>query len=78
MCPGKAALTTKKKKYFSRIRVEDLAIIIKKMFFSSKKSMTLNAADDLPSTNVEVANYAARLLKLKYLKAKPISKFRNN
>ncbi len=73
----KTNIYVKEKKYFSRIRVEDLAIIIKKMFFSSKKSMTLNAADDLPSTNVEVANYAARLLKLKYLKAKPISKFRN-
>ena len=67
----------KEKKYFSRIRVEDLAIVIKKMFFSSKKSMILNAADDKPSTNVEVANYAARLLKIKFLKPKPISKFKN-
>ena len=47
------------------------------MFFSSKKSMTLNASDDKPSTNIEVANYAARLLKIKYLTAKPISKFQN-
>ena len=39
--------------------------------------MTLNAADDKPSTNIEVANYAARLLKLKYLNAKPISEFKN-
>tara|TARA_B100000579_G_scaffold66736_1_gene49840 strand:+ start:369 stop:1241 length:873 start_codon:yes stop_codon:yes gene_type:complete len=73
----KTNIYVKEKKYFSRIRVEDLALIIKKMFFSSKKSMTLNASDDKPSTNIEVANYAARLLKLKYLTAKPISKFQN-
>ena len=73
----KTNIYVKEKKYFSRIRIEDLAIVIKKMFFSSKRSMTLNAADDKPSTNIEVANYAARLLKLKYLKAKPISQFKN-
>ncbi len=67
----------KEKKYFSRIRVEDLAVIIKKMFFSSRKSMTLNASDDKPSTNIEVSNYAAKLLNLKYLYAKPIAKFKN-
>ena len=39
--------------------------------------MILNAADDKPSTNIEVANYAAQLLKLKYLKAKSISQFKN-
>ena len=73
----KTNIYVKEKKYFSRIRIEDLAIVIKKMFFSSKRSMTLNVADDKPSTNIEVANYAARLLKLKYLKAKPISQFKN-
>ena len=73
----KTNIYVKEKKYFSRIRVEDLAVVIKKLFFSSKKSMTLNVADDKPSTNIEVANYAARLLKLKYLKGKPISQFKN-
>lgn len=73
----KTNIYVKEKKYFSRIRVEDLAIVIEKMFFSSRKSMTLNAADDEPSTNIEVAYYAAQLLKLKHLKAKPISKFKN-
>tara|TARA_Y100001970_G_scaffold250932_1_gene323206 strand:+ start:661 stop:1527 length:867 start_codon:yes stop_codon:yes gene_type:complete len=67
----------KEKKFFSRIRIEDLAIIIKKTFFSSKSSMTLNASDDQPATNVEVAKYAAKLLKLKSLHAVPISKFKN-
>ena len=67
----------KEKKFFSRIRIEDLAIIIKKTFFSSKSSMILNVSDDQPSTNVEVAKYAANLLKLKSLYAVPISKFKN-
>ena len=67
----------KEKKFFSRIRIEDLARIIKKTFFSSKSSMILNVSDDQPSTNVEVAKYAANLLKLKSLYAVPISKFKN-
>ena len=50
----KTNIYVKEKKYFSRIRIEDLAIVIKKMFFSSKRSMTLNVADDKPSTNIEV------------------------
>ena len=68
----------KEKKYFSRIRVEDLAEILKKMFYSKKKFMVLNASDNKPATNVEVANFAAKLLKIKDLKAIPISKFKNN
>ena len=35
--------------------------------------MILNASDDRPSTNVEVAKFAGRLLKIKDLKAVPIS-----
>ena len=73
----KKNIFVKEKKYFSRIRAEDLAIIIKKIFYSKIKSMVLNASDDKPSTNVEVAKYAARLLKIKSLEAKSISKFKN-
>ena len=43
----------REKKYFSRIRVEDLANIIKSLFYSSSKSMILNTSDDRPSTNVK-------------------------
>ena len=67
----------KEKKYFSRIRIEDLANILKKMFFSSKKNMILNAADDKPATNIEVAKFAAKLLKIKVLVPVSISKFKN-
>ena len=49
----KKNIYVREKKYFSRIRIEDLANIIKKMFYSNKKSMVLNASDDKPSTNIE-------------------------
>ena len=67
----------KEEKFFSRIRIEDLALIIKKMFYSKKKSMILNASDDKPSTNKEVALFAAKLLKIKSLQPVSISKFKN-
>ena len=67
----------KEKKFFSRIRVEDLAIIIKKIFFSLKKCMVLNASDDRPSTNIEVAKFASKLLRIKKLTSVPISSFKN-
>ena len=73
----KSKIFVKEKKYFSRIRIEDLATIIKKMFFSSKKNMILNASDDQPATNLEVVHYASRLLNVKNLQAVPISKFKN-
>ena len=73
----KKNIYVKEKKFFSRIRIEDLAVVIKKMFFSSRSSMILNASDDKPSTNVEVAKFAAKLLKIKSLHAVPIFKFKN-
>ena len=73
----KKNIYVKDKKFFSRIRIEDLAVIIKKMFFSSKSTMILNASDDKPSTNIEVAKFAAKLLKIKSLHAVPILKFKN-
>ena len=74
---SKTNIYVKEKKYFSRIRVEDLAQIIKKMFYSVKKTLILNASDDKPATNIEVANFAAKLLNIKNLKPVPISKFKN-
>ena len=67
----------KEEKFFSRIRIEDLALIIKKMFYSKKKSMILNASDDKPATNKEVAMFAAKLLKIKSLQPVSITKFKN-
>lgn len=39
--------------------------------------MTLNISDDRPSTNIEVANFAAKLLKLKSIQPISINKFKN-
>ena len=47
------------------------------MFYSKRNSLILNASDDKPATNIEVANFAAKLLKIKNLKSVPISKFKN-
>ena len=74
---SKTNIYVKEKKYFSRIRIEDLAQIIKKMFYSKKNFLILNASDDKPATNIEVANFAAELLKIKNLKPISISKFKN-
>ena len=49
----KTKIYVREKKYFSRIRVEDLVNIIKKTFSSTKKGLILNASDDKPSTNIE-------------------------
>ena len=67
----------KEKKYFSRIRIEDLVKIIDKMFKTKISNMILNAADDKPSTNLDVANYVAELLGIKKIRAVPISEFKN-
>ena len=74
---SKTKIYVKEKKYFSRIRVEDLAQIIKKVFYSQKKNLILNASDDQPATNIEVANFVAKLLKIKILKPISIAKFKN-
>ena len=74
---SKKSIFVKEKKYFSRIRIEDLAQIIKKMFYSQKSSLILNASDDKPATNIEVANFAAKLLKIKNLRPMPIANFKN-
>ena len=47
------------------------------MFYSKKKFLILNASDDKPATNIEVASFAAKLLKIKFLKPISISKFKN-
>ncbi len=73
----KKKVYVKEEKFFSRIRIEDLANIIKKIFYSKKKSMILNAADDKPATNKEVAYFVAHLLKIKSLKSISIKDFNN-
>ena len=57
--------------------LDRLAQIIKKMFYSQKSNLILNASDDKPATNIEVANFAAKLLKIKNLRPMPIAKYKN-
>jgi len=73
----KSKIYVKERKFFSRIRIEDLANIIKKLFFSKKKSIILNASDDKPASNVDVANYAAKILKIESLTPVSILNFKN-
>ena len=73
----KKKVYVKEEKIFSRIRVEDLALIIKKIFYSQNRSMILNAADDKPATNKEVAFFVAKLLKIKSLNSVSILSFKN-
>ena len=47
------------------------------MFYSQERYLILNASDDKPATNTEVANFAAKRLKIKNLKSIPISQFKN-
>ena len=47
------------------------------MFYSEKSSLILNASDDKPATNIEVANFAAKLLKIKNLRPMSIANFKN-
>ena len=54
-----------------------MARIINKLFLSKEKSLILNASDDKPSTNTEVAYYAAKLLKIKKLNKVSILSFKN-
>ena len=72
----KTKIYVREKKYFSRIRVEDLVNIIKKTFSSTKKGLILNASDDKPSTNIEELLYAAELLRIKSLKPVSIYDFK--
>ena len=74
---SKKSIYVKEKKYFSRIRIEDLAQIVKKVFYSQKSCLILNASDDKPATNIEVANFAAKLLKIKNLRPMSIANFKN-
>ncbi len=73
----KKPIFVKEKKYFSRIRVEDLALIVKKLFFSSSRSLILNASDDEPASNIDVAIYAAKLLKINSIQPVSITSFKN-
>ena len=56
----------KKNHFFSRIRVEDIAQVIDKIFNSKKISgQIFNVSDDKPASSYEITKYSAKMLKIK-------------
>ncbi len=61
---GNAQLVDKKNHFFSRIHVEDIANILFSSLDNFKKNEIYNICDDKPASQIEVAAYGAKLLKL--------------
>ena len=61
---GKVQIVDKKNHFFSRIHVEDIANILFKSLDNFKNNETYNICDDKPASQIEVAAYGAKLLKL--------------
>ena len=66
---GPKVFVRKKNHFFSRIRIEDIAQVIHKVFKNkSIKYETFNVADDLPASSEILNKYAAKILKIRNLK----------
>ena len=61
---GKVQIVDKKNHFFSRIHVEDIANILFKSLNNFKNNEIYNICDDKPASQIEVAAYGAKLLKL--------------
>ena len=61
---GKVQIVDKKNHFFSRIHVEDIANILFKSLSNFKDNEIYNICDDKPASQIEVAAYGAKLLKL--------------
>ena len=62
---NKVQLVDQKNHFFSRVHVEDIANILFKSLENFKNNETFNICDDRPASQLEVAAYGAKLLKLK-------------
>ena len=62
---GEVQIVDKKNHFFSRIHVDDIANILFKSIYNFKNNEIYNICDDKPASQIEVANYGAKLLKLK-------------
>ena len=60
----KVQIVDKKNHFFSRIHVEDIANILFKSLDNFKNNEIYNICDDKPASQIEVAAYGAKLLKL--------------
>ena len=61
---GKVQIVDKKNHFFSRIHVEDIANILFKSLNNFKNNEIYNICDDKPASQIEVAAYGAKLLKI--------------
>ena len=61
---GKVEIVNKKNHFFSRIHIEDIANILFKSLDNFKDNEIYNICDDKPASQIEVAAYGAKLLKL--------------
>ncbi len=61
---GKVQIVDKKNHFFSRIHVDDIANILFKSLDNFKNNEIYNICDDKPASQIEVATYGAKLLKL--------------
>jgi nucleoside-diphosphate-sugar epimerase len=61
---NKVQLVNQKNHFFSRVHVEDIANVLFKSLENFKNNETFNICDDRPASQVEVATYGAKLLKL--------------
>ncbi len=61
---GKVQIVDKKNHFFSRIHVEDIANVLFKSLDNFKNNEIYNICDDKPASQIEVAAYGAKLLKL--------------
>ena len=64
---GKAQIIDKKNHFFSRIHIEDIANVLFKSLYNFKINEIYNICDDMPASQVEVATYGAKLLKMNQL-----------
>ncbi len=61
---GKVQIVDKKNHFFSRIHVDDIANILFKSLDNFKNNEIYNICDDKPTSQIEVAAYGAKLLKI--------------
>ena len=61
---GSAQIVDKKDHFFSRIHIEDIASILFKSLYNFKINEIYNICDDMPASQIEVATYGAKLLKM--------------
>ena len=67
---GLSTYIKKNNQYFSRIRVEDIATAIDKIFSKKQiKGKIFNVSDNKPASNEEIVKYGSRILNIKNLRS---------